>query len=95
MCYIFITNNENSILKCKYTHKKKSSDLIPGYVVKPTRFSQDPNKVIFNFFSYVLTEDENVYFVKGLGFVYHLKRLSMLTFLHNLNCYINTIKCLK
>ena len=35
---IIISNNEKSILKCEYTRKKKSSDLIPGYEVNPTRF---------------------------------------------------------
>ena len=57
-CNIIIGNNEKFILKCKYTHKKKRSDLIPGYEVNLPRFSHDPNKVIFNFSSYVLTEDE-------------------------------------
>ena len=54
VCNIIISNNEKSILKCKYTHKKKLSDLIPGYEVNPTRFSHEPNKVIFDFSSYVL-----------------------------------------
>ena len=35
-------------------------DLIPGYEVNPTRFSHDPNKVIFSVSSYVLTEDESL-----------------------------------
>ena len=51
VCNIIISNNEESILKCKYTHKKKLSDLIPGYEVNLTRFSHDPNKDIFNFSS--------------------------------------------
>ena len=67
----------------------ETNKFIPGYEVNPTRFSQDSNKVIFNFPSYVLTEDKKVYFVKGLGFLYHLKRLSML------NYYIETLQCLK
>ena len=37
VCNIIISNNEKSILKCKYTHKKI---LIPGYEVNLTRFSQ-------------------------------------------------------
>ena len=88
---IIISNNEKSIFKCKYTHKKKLKDFIPGYEVNPTRFSHDPNKVIFNFSSYVLTEHEKSLLCKGLWFLYHLKRLSMLTFLHNLNCYVGTL----
>ena len=46
VCNIIITNNEKSILKCKYAYKKKLSDIIPSYEVNPTRFSHDPNKVI-------------------------------------------------
>ena len=42
VCNIIISNNEKSILKCKYTQKKKLSDLIPGYEVNP-KFSHDPN----------------------------------------------------
>ena len=30
VCNIIISNNEKSILKCKYTQKKKLSDLIPS-----------------------------------------------------------------
>ena len=89
VCSTIISNNEKSILKCKYTYKKKSRDLISGYEVNRTRFSHDPNKVIFNFSLYILTEHEKS--LKGLGFLYHLKRFIMLTFLHNLNCYIGAL----
>ena len=51
VCNIIISDKEKSILKSKYTHKKKLSDLIPGYEVNLTRFSHDPNKDIFNFSS--------------------------------------------
>ena len=44
-----ISKKEKSTLKSKYTHRKKLSDLTPGYEVNPTRFSHDPNKVSFNF----------------------------------------------
>ena len=49
VCNIISSNKEKSILKSKYTHKKKLSDLIQGYEVNLTRFSHDPNKVILNF----------------------------------------------
>ena len=89
--FVIISNNEKSILKCKHTHKMKLRDIIPGYEVNPIKFSHEPNHVIFNFSLHVLTEDKKVYFVKDLGFVYHIKRLSMLAFLHNLNCFIGII----
>ena len=79
VCNIIISNNKKSILKCKYTHKKKLSDLIPGYEVNLTRFSHEPNKVIFNFSSYVLTEDEKVYF-KGLWFCVPPKKIEYADF---------------
>ena len=47
---INISNKEKSIFKCKYTHKQKLSDLIPGYEVNLTRFSHDPNKVMLKIF---------------------------------------------
>ena len=50
VCNIIVSDNEKSILKCKYTHKKKLSNFAPGYEVNLTRFSYDPTKVIFNFF---------------------------------------------
>ena len=56
----------------------ETNKFISGFEVDPTRFSQDSNKLIFNFSSFVLTEDKNVYFVEDLGFLYHLKRLNML-----------------
>ena len=69
VCNIIISNNEKSILKCKYTHKKKLSDLIPGYEVNPTRFLHDPNKVIFNFSSHVLTEHGKSLLCQRLSFL--------------------------
>ena len=91
VCNNIISNNQKSVLKCKHTHKKKLIDLLAGYEVNPVGFSQDPNKVILNFSSCLNRRWKEVYFVKGLGFLYHLKRLSKLTFLHNLNCYIGTL----
>ena len=38
-CNIIISNNKKSLLKCKFTHKKKLSKLIPGCEVNPTRLS--------------------------------------------------------
>ena len=68
VCNIITSNNEKFILKCKYTHKRKLSGLIPGYKVNVTRFSHDPNKVIFNFSSYVLTKDDKSLLCKELRF---------------------------
>ena len=88
VCNTIIRNNEKSIFKCKFTHKKILSDLISGYEVNISRFSHDYNKIIFNFFSYVLTEDENSLLRKDFRFCIPFKKiLSMLTFLYNLKCY--------
>ena len=64
-----------NILKCKYTHKRKLSDLIPSYKVNLTRFSHDPNKVISNFSSYALTEDEKSFLCKELRFCIPRKKI--------------------
>ena len=81
VCIIIISNNKKSILKCKYTHKKKLSDLISGYEVNLTRFLHDPNKVIFNFSSYVLTADEKSLLCKGLRFCIPPKKTEYADFL--------------
>ena len=75
VCNIIISNKENFILKCKYTHKRKLSDLIPSYKVNLTRFSHDPNKVISNFSSYALTEDEKSFLCKELRFCIPRKKI--------------------
>ena len=49
VCNIIISNNEKSILKCKYRHKNKLSDFIPGYEVNLTRFSHDLTKLFLIF----------------------------------------------
>ena len=81
VCNIIISNDEKSIRKCKYTHKKKLSDLIPGYEVNLTRFSHDTYKVIFNFSSYVLTEDGKSLLCKGLRFCIPPKKIEYAEFL--------------
>ena len=63
-----ISKNEKPILKCKYTHIKKLRDLVPECKVNPTRFSHDPNKVIFNFSLYVLAEHKKSLLCKELRF---------------------------
>ena len=77
----FRFNNEKSILKCKYTHKKKLKDVIPGYEVNPTRFLNGPNKVIFNFSLHVLTEYEQSLHCKGLRFYITPKKIDYAYFL--------------
>ena len=81
VCNIIISNNEKSILKCKYTHKRKLSNVIPGYTVKLTTFSHDPNKVILNFSSNVLKQDEKSLLCKGLTFCIPPKKIEYADFL--------------
>ena len=80
-CIIVISNNKKSVLKCKYTHKKKLSDLISGYEVNLTRFLHDPNKVVFNFSSHVLTKDEKSLLCKRLRFCIPPKKIEYADFL--------------
>ena len=65
---LLLAATRNLSLSVNRPIKKKLSDFIPGYEVNLTRFSHDPNKVIFNFSSYVLTEDEKSLLCKGLKF---------------------------
>ena len=81
VCNIIISNNEKSILKCRYTHKKKLRDLILGCEVNPTRFLHNPNKVIFKFSSYVLTEYEKSLLCKSLRFPIPRKKIEYDDFL--------------
>ena len=81
VCNIIISNNGKSILNCRYTHKKKLRDLIPGYEVNLSRFSHDPNKVIFNFSSYALTEYEKSLLCKSLRFSIPPKKIEYADFL--------------
>ena len=81
VCNIIISNNEKSFLKCKYTHKNKLRDLIPGYEVNLTRFSHDPNAVIFYFPSHVLTEHEKSLLCKRLRFSVPPKKIEYADFL--------------
>ena len=59
----------------------KLRDFIPGYEVNPTRFSHDPNQVIFNFYLHVLTEDKKSLFCKGLRFCIPHKKIEYAGFL--------------
>lgn len=43
---------------CKFRQNKKLSGFVPSCEVNPARFLHDLNKIIFNFSSHVLTEDE-------------------------------------
>ena len=50
VCNVTISNNEKSILKCKYTPKKKLNNLIPVYEVNPTSFHITLTKIfLFSF----------------------------------------------
>ena len=63
------------------THKMKLRDLFPGYEVNPTRFSRDPNEVIFNFSSYVLAEYKKSLLCKELRFSIPPKNIEYADFL--------------
>ena len=94
VCNIIISNNEKSILRCRYTQKKKLRDLIPGYEVNPTRFSHDPNKVTFNFSSHAFTENEKSLLCKGIRFSIPLKKIEYADFLTQFELlYRDTVMC--
>ena len=78
---ITLSNNEKSISKCKHTHDKKLTNLIPGYKRDSGTFLHDPEKVIFNFSSKVLSASEKSLLCKGLNFAIPPKNIDYADFL--------------
>ena len=72
---LLLVTAKKFIFKCKYKRRKKLRYLIPGYEGNPTRFSHDPNKVIFTFSSHDLTEHQKNLHCKGFRFSIPPKRI--------------------
>ena len=71
-----LTCNEKTLARFKYTHLKKLRNLIPNFtwdLVKKT--SHDLNKVIYNFSSYNLNNNDKLLLSKGLQFAIPPKQI--------------------
>ena len=60
ICFLFLNKNDRKLEHQLYIHSKNLLDL--GFENSET--SHDPDKVIFNFSSHILSESEKAYFVK-------------------------------
>ena len=65
VCNLFLIGNDKAILKHKQIQNKKLTHLRVTTLENP---SHDPDKVIYNFSDYNLTESEKSVFCKGLEF---------------------------
>ena len=70
---LFTRSNDASLTKCQDVHKKKLYDL--GYFERD-KDTNDPDQVIRNFSSYVLSDDEKMLLAKGLNFSIPTKSLN-------------------
>ena len=72
---LIVSSNEKSILKCRHVQQKKLRNLIPGYKPETYLDSHDPEKVISNFSSHILSDSEKSLLCKGLRFALPAKKI--------------------
>ena len=70
ICSKFLEINDLKLKLNSVVQQKKFSNLL-----KEKRSTQDPEKVIFNFSKYVLSDCEKSLLTKGLNFSIHCKKL--------------------
>ena len=68
ICNTFLVSNHKNILKVKETQDKKLCNLVLRNMGNNSDTCQDPDKVIFNFSSYNLSDHEKIVLSKGLSF---------------------------
>ena len=72
---LFFVSNDKAICKNDKIHGRKLQKLIPNIHEKVLL---DPNKVIYNFSNYHLTDsDKSLLIKKGLNLPFHLRKLSI------------------
>ena len=64
ICFLFLVANDKSILQHGNIHKRKLQNLLKIFSNNIFSDSHNPDKVIFNFSSYKLTDDEKKRFVQ-------------------------------
>ena len=65
---LIVSSNKKSILKCRHVQQKRLRNLITGYKPETCLDSHDPEKVISNFSSHILSHSERSLLWKGLRF---------------------------
>ena len=78
---LVVSSNEKFILKCRHVQQKKLRNLIPGYKPETSLDSHDPEKVISNFSSHILSGSEKSLLCKGLRFALRPKKIYYADFL--------------
>ena len=65
---LIVSSNKKSILKCRHVQQNRLRNLIPGYKPETSLDSHDPEKVISNFSSHILSHSEKSLLCKGPRF---------------------------
>ena len=81
ICTLFLISNDKSLKKKREVQNKKLQRLIPTFMKDVTDFKHEPDKVIFNFSPYLLTESDKSLLLKGLNFAIPPKNLEYSKFL--------------
>ena len=77
ICCLFLNKNDRTLKHQQDIHSKKLFDL----GIENSQTSHDPDKVIFNYSSHVLTENEKSLLCKGLNFAIPPKTLEYADYL--------------
>ena len=80
---LFLVSNDKAIRKNDKIHGRKLQKLIPNTHEKSIidNVSHDPNKLIYNFSNYHLTDSDKSLFIKGLNFAIPPKKIEYSKFL--------------
>ena len=80
---LFLVSNDKAIRKNDKIHGRKLQKLIPNIHEKSIidNVSHDPNKVIYNFSNYHLTDSDKSLLIKGLNFAIPPKKIEYSKFL--------------
>ena len=80
---LFLVSNDKAICKNDKIHGRKLQKLIPNIHEKSIidNASHDPNKVIYNFSNYHLTDSDKSLLIKGLNFAIPPKKIEYSKFL--------------
>ena len=81
VCHTFLVSNNKNISKVKETQDKKLCNLLLINMGNNSDTCQDPDKVIFNFSSYNLSDHEKIVLSKGLSFAIPPKTIEYSEFL--------------
>ena len=91
VCNTFLVSNNKNIFKVKETQDKKLCNLVLRNMKNNCDTCQDPDKVIFNFSSYNLSDHEKLVRSKGLRFAISPKTIEYSELLVPFKCYLEIL----